>query len=322
MRPWGPVWRIETPTGVYAVKRTRQQPDQIVQLALTLSLLHEAGFPQTMTFHTTLSGKPFARIGNENYLVSPWIEGKYPDFANQRQLQMTARLYGRFHRASSGLPCPCETGGLEADPLRTIQKQFMKKRDFLMEMPDSTGILKKPNRIDRQIIKWSRHYIRQANYCIEKLTELETKQGGGAFGQGFCHNDPAPGNIIIRNREFYLIDFELAARGLFIQETAKLMVRGLQANQWAAGFFPFIMEAYGAERELSEREMQALPILCAFPQGFWRLCSQRWEERLPWTEKRFQKRLWEITSTEPSRVQCLKSLLPDLPEPAARICAI
>lgn len=323
MKPWGPVWRIVTPAGVYAVKRTRQQPEQILQLAQILKRFHEAGFPHTMTLHTTKSGKPFARIGNDNYLVSPWIEGENPDFTNRRQLQMVAGLYGSFHRISSALTCPNQAGEPGEVPVRAIRNELFKKRNFLMETRDSLGRLENPNRIERLIMKWSEHFIRQADFCIGQLPEPGIEQGCHyQRWQGFCHNDPAPRNIIIRNRAPYLIDFELAACGPFVQETAKLIVRALQANQWPPGLIPLILEAYRSERALSAGEMHLLPCLCAFPQGFWRLCSQRYQERLPWTENRFYKRLWEITSQEPARIKCFQSMLPDLPEPAAHMRTI
>lgn len=326
MKPWGPVWKVDTPSGMYALKRTRQQPSQILQFAEFLNDLRNSGFPNAMTICPTRSGQPFARILNENYILSPWIEGENPEFTNQRHLQMAAKLYGRFHRVSQTISLPEEADTAPSEPIRAIQNEFLEKRAFLITISDSLSGKENPNRIDRHLLRWSGYFIRQAGFCIGQLAGLKPDEWSKKnTGQGFCHNDPAPGNIIIRNRELYLIDFELAAPGLYIKEAAKLLVRALQANQWPPGLIPLIIEAYTAERELSKEEMLLLPYLCAFPQGFWRFCSQRFQEQLPWAETRFQKKLWEITSAEPARLNCLRNLipeLPDLPEPAAHIYAI
>jgi CotS family spore coat protein len=314
---------------VYALKRTRQQPAQILQLAQIINDLHGSGFPNVMTLRATKSGQPYARILNETYLLSPWIEGESPDFTSQRHLQMAAKLYGHFHRISQTISLPGKTDISPPEPVRAIQNEFLEKRAFLITISDSLQGKENSNRIDRHLLKWSGHFIRQAGFCIEQLSTLKPDEWCRKnMGQGFCHNDPAPGNIIIRNRELYLIDFELAAPGLLIKDAAKLLVRSLQANRWPPGLIPLIIEAYTAERELSKEEMLLLPYLCAFPQSFWRLCSQRFQEQLPWTETRFRKKLWEITGAEPARLSCLRSMIPELPEftefpePTARMRAI
>ena len=316
MKPCGPVWKVDTPTSVYVLKRTGQQPAQILQLSQTIDRLRGCGFPNIMVFRATQSGRPYAQILNHYYLLSPWIEGENPDFSNQHHLQLAAKLYGRFHRASQAISFPEEADSL-AEPVRAIRDEFLKKRAFLIEMSDSLRGRETLNRIDRCLLKWSGHFIRQAGFCIEQLAMLRLDEWPQKrTGYGFCHNDPAPGNIIIHNRELYLIDFELAAPGLFIKEMAKLLARALQANRWQAGLIPLIIEAYASERKFTPPEMQILPYLCSFPQSFWRLCSQRFQERLPWAETRFQKKLWEITNSEFPRSSCLRSMAPELPEMA------
>jgi CotS family spore coat protein len=318
IRPWGPVWRVATPSGVFALKRTRQQPSQIIHLARFFDRLNKAGFTCVMTLWKTLSGEPFTHIDNEYYLFSPWIEGDNPDFTNRRQLDKVVKLYGRFHRISEAISSPHETGNRVDETAASIRNDFLRKKSFLMEMADYLRTMANPNRIDRHLLKWSGHFIRQADFCIEQLARLAPDElHHTTIGLGLCHNDPAPGNIIIRNRELYLIDFELASFDPFIQEAAKLMVRVLQANQWPADLIPAILAAYESERKLSMAEVRVLPYLCAFPRGFWRLCNQRFQERLPWTQTRFQKRLWELTNSEPARVKCLKIILPGLPEPVS-----
>lgn len=320
VKPWGPVWKVDTPSGVYALKRTRKQPAQILQLVRTMECLRDSGFPNMVSFRADQSGRPFTCIHNNNYLLSPWLEGEHPDFTNQRHLQLAAGLYGRFHQVSQTIAFPDEVADGPPEPARTIGDEFLEKRAFLIQMAGSLSGREKNNRIDRQLLKWSGHFIRQADFCIEQLSKLRLDEWyRQKTGQGFCHNDPAPGNIIIRNRELFLIDFELAAPGPFIKEAAKLLVRALQANRWPDKMIPLVMKAYTAERDFTAAEIQILPYLCSFPQSFWRLCSQRFQEQLPWTETHFQRKLWEITSSESLRLNCLRNMAPELPEMALSI---
>lgn len=314
MKPFGSIWKVDGSSGLFALKQTRQNPSQILQLAQTIASLRDSGFPNLMTLLDAISGRPYALIVNQYYLLSPWLDGGNPDFTNQLHLQMVAKLYGEFHRIAMNLRT-YNNADAGHDPVKALRDEFIAKNEFLTDLADSLRRREKLNRIDRLILKWSDHFIRQANFCIDRLevsglTEWSPKKAA----QGFCHNDPAPRNIIIKDRRLFLIDFELAAPGLFIKEVAKLLIRALQANRWSPRIIDPVIEAYTSQRELTMLEMEILPYLCSFPQNFWRLCSQRFQERLSWTETHFHKKLWEITNAELIRLPCLSCLAPDLPK--------
>lgn len=91
-----------------------------------------------------------------------------------------------------------------------------------------------------------------------------------------------------------------------------LTQRALQANQWSTKTLELLISAYTKERSLTDPELKVLPFLLYFPRRFWRLCSQRYQEHIAWTEKRFQGRLWEIINEEPKRRQFLESWWPEL----------
>ena len=316
VKPFGSIWKVFGPSGLFALKRTTQKPAQILQLAQTIACLRDSGFPNIMTLLTAISGQPFALIANQYYLLSPWLDGESPDFTNQLHLQMIAKLYGEFHRISRDL-LTYNNGDIDHEPVKTIRDEFTIKKNFLMDLSDSLHRREKLNRIDRLILKWSVHFIRQANFCIDRLMVSNLSEWPNKkIAQGFCHNDPAPRNIIIKDRELFLIDFELASAGLFTKEVAKLLVRALQTNQWSPRIIDPVIEAYTSQRMLTTPEMEILPYFCSFPQHFWRLCNQRFQEQLPWTETHFYRKLWEITGAEPIRLHCLSCLAPDLPKMA------
>jgi CotS family spore coat protein len=304
IKPYGPIWKVYSSSGLFAFKLTKQTPEQVRQLAQVIRDCHKAGFPNLTPIIATRSGEPYALIFNNHYLLSPWLEGQNPDFTNRGDLQMVAKLLGRFHRILELVTQPqYQFNG-------SIRDELTEKVSFLRNLVNRLNGTGELNRIDHAILKWSNHFILQAELCIGKLTELEAIQRViRPLPSGFCHNDPSSRNIIIQNGQLFLIDFELAAPGFFGKELAKFIVRGLQATRWDYNLIDLLLEAYATERTLFSLEARFLPYLCAFPQSFWRLCSQRFQEQLPWTETRFQKRLWNITSAEPDRLKCLRNII-------------
>ncbi len=311
IKPAGAVWKVYSSSGRFALKGTQKSPGQLQQLAATVEFIRKAGFPNLVSIIPTKSGGFFMTSLHHNYILSPWLEGQNPDFSNRRHLQMVAALWGKLH----GISQPLITR--ENFSQESILDEWQGKARFLRSLTDELAETKHRNRIDRAIQRWIFHFIRLADFCIEQLAGLENApEFSPVLPWGFCHNDPAPRNIIMQNEKLSLIDFELALPGPCIKELAKLITRSLQINHWDSTLFNLLTKAYSVARSLTHYEAIILPYLCAFPNGFWRLCSQRFQEQLPWTEKRFQKRLWEITTMEPDRLNCLRSMLPELPEMA------
>ncbi len=294
---------------MFALKLTEKTSEQLKQLVQVIDDYRKAGFTNLTPVIAAKSGEPFALIYDRHYLLSPWLEGQNPDFTNSNHLQMVAKVLGRFHNFSEIVT----QHQYQFD--RLIHDELHEKNNFLKDLANRLNRTGDLNRIDRAILKWSNHFIAQAEFCIDKLAEPEINQREPrSLPAGFCHNDPSSRNIIIRNGQLFLIDFELAAPGFFIKELAKFMVRGLQANHWDYSLTRPLLEAYSTERALSVLENCFFPYLCAFPQNFWRLCSQRFQERLPWTETHFQKKLWNITNAEPDRIKYLQKILPEFLE--------
>ncbi|NLW48321.1 MAG: phosphotransferase [Firmicutes bacterium] len=305
IKPFGPIWRVDSAKGCFALKKTGKSTTALSCIFETFVQLKQAGFLALVLPEISLENLPFFRFKNHIYQLFKWQEGYHPSFLDPALIQNSASLFARLHRSSAEFvkPQDCEPPDLIAN---LEQRATFLEGIFL-------GLKSQPhlNRIDRTILKWSEYYLTQAQYCLVGLQNVKQPPNYSSL-LGFCHNDPAPRNIIIKNGAFFLIDFELSAWGLLITEAAKLTTRVLQANNWQPELFDLVIDAYSQERPLVEWEQRILPYLLCFPSQFWRISSQRWEEKLNWSERRFAAKLWKVTTEEPQRLLFLKSILPGL----------
>ncbi|HEX3044042.1 MAG TPA: phosphotransferase [Bacillota bacterium] len=330
IRPFGPVWRLSAPGGEYGLKRFKLCGEQLQDLAGSLDGLRKAGFPHLAQFLPTKSGAPWITLAGRNYILSPWYDGANPDFKNPEHLTKVARLFGKLHSVSAQLaPAPNfnqQIGLLKyrdrTDFLSRIL-ETLNQRDCSPRLNLQRRTRYGLNRIDRGILKSGPQFLAQAEVCMKQyITYVPdiwlTGLGPGArpvpgrelLPAGFCHQDPASRNLILHGGELILIDFELSGPDLFIHEVTTLLNRSLEANQWNEDVFWLVVNAYQMERPLSPLEIKLLPYLLLFPQRFWRICRQRYEEDLHWTEKRFARRFHQIIDQEANRVRFLKKWFP------------
>lgn len=307
----GPVWKAYTAKGIFCLRQMKAGPEKLRQLAKVLETIKKSGFPNLTTFIPSKNGEPFLKIADRYYILLKWFEGEHPLFTSVNHLQKVAKLLGKLHQVSKTIDLPLNW------PLKDSLVEFRIRTDFLKNLITQLNHRETLNRIDRAIVKVGEHFLNQAEWSVQGLTDLNYRNWLlNTTEKGFCHNDPAPLNIIIQNQNWILIDFELAAYDAFIREFAIFSARALATNCWDSKTGDIIKSAYREERAVSKAELEFLPYLLCFPQRFWRLCSQRFEEKLDWTESHFWRKLWEINEDEKIRFPFLTNLLPQLNENA------
>jgi CotS family spore coat protein len=307
LQPFHSVWKLTSPQGMFILKKMSCSAGRIAWVHRQLQQLIKADFPGVTPFCLTADGAPTIRWKKILFALTPWQPGNNPSFTNLNQIPQTAQFFGELHQAAKQCAplreCPAQ------NPLQSLEERTVfLKRTLHKLAAEPTG-----NRIDRAILKWGQHFLAQADLSIARLTTLNYGSWSRTTPEkGFCHNDPAPGNLLINNNQWRLIDFELSDAGLFCAELALLLHRILLANQWDFQIWESSLAAYNLARPLSQNETDFLPALLCFPRAFWRLLRQRYEDASGWSERRFQNRLWQLTTIEPLRINFLRRWFPKL----------
>lgn len=300
------------PGQAYILKKFKTIPQNFSQLAQIINEYNKLGFKALVPILPTRNGEFYIGFANDFYSLSPWSAGEKPSFRNQLHLKLIAQCFGKLHAISQNI----SLSQIISFPQALINQhginEYQTNQDFLESLlsvlPKRNGL----NRIDRTVIDRSDYYLQQGRTALLGLLDLKDLWPLINNQMGLCHNDPAPGNIIINNNQSYLIDFEFSNCDLFIKEFALLAQRALQATDWQNRTLEILITSYNQERSLLTAELKMLPYLIYFPRRFWRFCYQRYHEQLAWTEKRYQSRLWEITEEEPKRRRFLQTRWPEL----------
>ena len=304
VKPFGPVWQVFSTKDHYALKRTGATAGRLIKTAKMLVQIEQAGFLSVISPEMSKMKLPFFEFDNHYYQLFQWRHGSHPSFKGSEPIQKCARLFARLHRISR------LTSNLEDCKVTDLIANLEQKTAFIENTILCLKNRPRLNRIDRGLIRWGEYYLTQARHSLSGFKNTSESLSPSGI-TGFCHNDPAPRNIIVENGQSFLLDFELSTTGLLVTEIAKLTSRVLQANDWSPPIFDLVINAYNQERPITHWEKKILPYLLCFPQHFWRFCSQRFDEKLKWSERRFAARLWEITNLEGQRLAFLKTIMPE-----------
>ena len=314
LRPMRSIWKVISPKGCFVLKRMPGNADQILFQANCINLLKRSGFTKATPMAPTKDGLPYLYCNERFYTLSPWYNGINASFNQPKQVEKIAETFGALHQTSLTAINPSNFKSTNQ------LTHFLNGEAFLKATYNNLTQTKGLRHVDHTIKNWSQYYLFQASFSIKNLMQQDYNSWfSQTHNQGFCHNDPAPRNILLQKGDLCLIDWEHSCGNTFLQELATLISRVLQVNGWNHQLLELIATRYSQVRKIEPAEQQMLPFLFCFPQRFWRLCSQRFQEKPDWSERHFQQRIWEITHSETERLRFLKTNfrelqnLPDLP---------
>ncbi|HLO04036.1 MAG TPA: CotS family spore coat protein [Symbiobacteriaceae bacterium] len=244
------VWRVETKSGTRCVKLSSRPLDRCRFTADAHEHLTARG-ARVPALYRTLTGEPFAQVGEQALSVTQWIDLQEAPNDVDGARALSAGL-GAFHRLGSEFTPSAEARfhtrlGQWATTYATSQQKAYQLARTWRGRCDQESLLR--SLLDR--------LCRQADSAVQSLQSsgYHALAAKGERYWGLVHRDPSWTNIQVGPDGVYLIDLDsvvfdlpVSDLGLFMHET--LDRRGRWDSDWVAAMLDGYREAYPLEPEL------------------------------------------------------------------------
>ena len=300
------VWRIETPAGVFCLKRSGLSPNDALFVERLVAHARRRGFARAPAAIPDRRGAPFLEYGGAIYLLFPWIDGREADFDREENLASAVAVLAEFHRAGAGFV------PYRSDPERVrwgawpalFAARFAQLCEF-----GARAAMVQSSPFCRLYGHLFPYYLAEADRALRLLTASPYQRvtEEGLCRRTVCHHDPSPRNLLIdtEGRPF-LIDFEYSLADLRLHDLANLLLRLLHRHGWRPEVARKVIGFYHRENPLDERELAVLYPFLLWPQDFWQIGLQFFAERLPWPPERFLDTLRRRTADREERAAFLR----------------
>lgn len=285
------IWCLNTSGGFKYLKRTKLNRDELFFIYELLEYLQRGQFKTVPRLYLNLSGEPFTETDGNLYILTDWYFANELNFQTEADLKQASRFLAEFHHHAEGF-----------EPSLPKQRTFwyswpskLEKRISELDYFRSLAINdKEVSAFSRLYLRYFEPFYRQAVQSYERL--LDSSYQSVAYEafqrKTVCHHDYSGRNLLrLSDNTLCLVDFDYAIRDIRIHDLINLLVRNLRHNEWSLETCNVILNEYHIHSRLSADEIEVMYILLSWPQDFWQVGLQYYVEKLPWTSKRFLRKL-------------------------------
>lgn len=283
---------LETNAGYKYLKKTSLAPQDLRFIHEALLHLDQRGFQTAPVLDCSNNDEPYVIYKSNTYIMTNWYFSQELDFDSVTDLSQATRFLAKFHNESIGFLPSHEV---------TERTLWLKWPQLLNQRIKQLSVFRQLASQEKESSEFSRLYLqhfepfyRQALASLEALRQSAYYEMAyeAAIYRQFCHHDYSGRNILrTQDLRLILVDFDYCLLDLRIHDLINLLVRNLKHNQWQFDLGRFILSEYNVISPLKKTELEVMYILLCWPQEFWQVGLQYYEEKLPWSKERFIKKL-------------------------------
>lgn len=279
LEPHRSVWLIDDGQGLKVLKPLKTGAVRSFLIGELLKELGEAWVPGLIPAG---GGCNYLWFRGNRYFLTRWLEGREADYYRDEDVEAAIRAMSRFHES---------TGRLVETSSRWEFFDFQPEQEwnrYLREMEACRRLAIRRN--DR----WCRQYLRLwPAYYEQAYRAIDAYYAIGRRGRKcLCYHDWAHHNVMIREGEACLFDFDYVLKDSAVHDKANLISRYVRLHQWDYRYLLKALWLFDKHYPWKKGELRLLHIYLAFPYDFWMFGRQFLIEQLPWS-RRYLEDQWQ-----------------------------
>jgi len=260
------VYRIEASNGKsFALKSMAYSSAQIRWMDNSLQGLRRAGFTQLSWRNPsdTEGKKLFVRSSGTPYILTPWIQGRWPSPQSREDMRTCGVTLAHFHR--TGLIAPSKNSvmnmiGMWPAELHIKHKTLARHINLSRKSHHLNDLHSVLRAYGAELLDYSR----QAQVILQKsLYSQECKKAEQLCH--LCHGDGGPTNFILNPNGSFLIDFETLRIDLRAYDLYRVIYNSCKDHEWKYSIAQAILDGYHSISRLNATDLELTKAWLRFP---------------------------------------------------------
>lgn len=294
-------WMLETDRGLKCLCSCNYSEGKISFLQRVKQFAAEQGFRETDSYvqnreQCFLVQGPY----NEQFVMKNWFYGEECNAKDREHVMQTVKTLARLHNCMNGFSMAEEEKEICLQPklpevLEKRSKELRRVRTYIRSK-------KQKSCFEQSFLAQFDNQFAEAEQALQLLTEMEydryynsRTENGSMLHGNFTHH-----SILLLNEDAVAVTgFDKAAAGIQIQDFYLLFRKIMEKWDWDVSLGDSMLSAYDRIRRIPTEEMVLLKLLLIYPEKFWKVANQYYNNRKSWIpEKNMQKLLQTMEQAE------------------------
>ncbi len=246
---------------------------------------------------------------NEQFVMRNWFYGEECNAKSREHVLKSAETLANLHNCMEGFVLEeAETGFCLQPKLPELferrNKELRRVRTYIRSKKQkSTFEQKFLSQFDAQF-DWAEQAVgllKAKEY--EQYYESRVERGSMLHGN-YTHHSV----LVLSEGEMAVTGFDKAVAGIQIQDFYLLFRKMMEKWEWDVCLGDSMLTAYNRIRPIPQEEQMLLKVLLSYPEKFWKVANQYYNNRKSWIpEKNMQKLLQTMEQAEKKK-ECINSL--------------
>lgn len=291
------IYIINTSEGKKMIKNPNFSTGRILFIHGVKEHLYRNGFKNLDRYICSKEGLPYFSFNGNKYTISEIIEGRECNFESKDDIKKATNTLAYLHKASRGYIATQNC--TPRDNLGNIPTYFKKRLDELKKA--GKRALKGKRKFEHLLTKHIEYFY---NLGEETLNAINATNYLGLVKQSrkegiICHHDYNHNNVILKENDVSVLNFESCCYELKVYDIANLLRRKMRKCNWDIYEAKMIVDEYSKIESISKDEFCILKIMLKFPQKFWRIVNKYYNTKHNWGENSFTDKLQEVIDEVP-----------------------
>lgn len=303
----------ETDRGCLILKEYRGQKERLDLQNKLLFHMKEQGFIQAEEILPTKEGILFVKDRDGvDYILKTYVDGRECDIQSKEELVEAVSILGRMQEA---MKMPVEEQDISKAQAYSPRKEYEKKDRELGHVRKYLRGKGQKNEFERQLLNCYDYFLEEAREISNKRILLEeelTKQSETLLALPYCHGDYQYHNILNKDGEWFIINFEKYVIDSPIRDLYLLLRKLLEKNDWSMELGVTILQAYEKEHSFTEIDRKDLYYRLAYPEKFRKIVNYYYNTSKAWIPGKNIEKLVKVLEQEPKKQAFLKEAFGNL----------
>lgn len=284
-------WLLETDRGLKLFGGCPSSEGKIESLQQVKMQIKEHGFTEVDCYIPTREGNYLVQGPyNETFVMRDWFLGEECDSQNIEHICQTVKTLARLHncmeqiRLSEEMRVFCQQTKL-TELLEKRNRELRRVRTYIRSK-------KQKNAFEQKFLSQFSLQYEQAERAMEHLDrEQYEAYYGKVLEQGsMLHGNFTHHSVIFHSGGIAVTGFQRIEMGIQIHDFYLLFRKMMEKWEWDIRLGEEMLAAYEGVRLIPGEERELLVVLLSYPEKFWKVANQYYNNRKSWIpEKNMQK---------------------------------